>query len=599
MDNTAQQKFHFIEIYGYAPQMRLPYHMSDVALLYGGGGTTNEFFLSWLRGEAISSYAHSVLASVSRSTREALLAQSLLDQVGFKPGQVVRSFAEFLADDVDLGDVILATHSSEAGDFGVAFRVGDHGVLVANRVGQEPGAAGYFLPTLDLPPSIAAPFLLGLAALCARHGMKPGRFPLPLRDAVIIGQARLTADFTQPLTMPRKTLHRIQVEKQSVIFATMPEDIAARRLEAAELVQRGRTFEREMSVVSAQPAGKVVFCASGASAGALGQLGAWTAFFPEFRDESSILRTTSIWHRFAEDMLNKGGVTADLRLGHSTGRWAAQSSEPISGLLARLDHSGLEDDLAGAIREIYASHNELEAASAEGSIWQAWLVLGPVENVEKAIADAPLVEIIERRGPLESVIAGFPSALDDVMLELLNSPRMHATELDFNVPLHSAAACLHAAELRRIFAIDGLDKSETIEAEIEAAWAAGGRVFIDLGPRAGYAHWIPRVLEGRDFQVIALDPGMHGPSSMIEAFVRLSALGLPVSLSPFEPIFEAHEWSRFNLPEQKKSADWVQEAREIQANLLETHLAFLGLKKSAFEAFIDAHQAGLRALENP
>jgi len=596
VDNTAQQKFHFIEIYRYAPNMRLPYHMSDVALLFGECGTTDEFFLLWLRGAMLPRTAHSVLASKSRNTREDLLTQSLLDQIGLQPGQRVLSYAEFLETGANLGEVVLAIHSDEDGDFGVAFRVSDHGVLV-----NKSNGIGYFLPTLDLPESVAAPFLLGLAALCALHGLKPGRFPESLSEPVLIGKARLFAEITRPLKMPRHILHRAQFEQGNVIFATTPDERNARQAEAQDLVEHGRTFEKQMSVVSKASPGKVVFCASGPSAGATGQLGAWQAFFPELRGHSSILPSTSVWHRFAEGMLAAGGVLPDLRLGHSTGRWAVQTAEPASRLLSRLEKSRLEEDLAdndGAIREVYASCNELEAASARGIIWQAWLVLGPFENVQAAIGGSPLVEIIERRGPLECVIAGFPEALDDVMLELLNSPRMHTTQIEFDIALHSSAAQRHAAALKLVFGVDGLDQCEDVESGITAAWENGGRIFVDLGPRAGYAHWIPKILEGKDYQVVALDPGMHGPGAMIDAFVRLSALGLPVDLRPFEGVFQPNLFSRFTLPERKSPAEWVQEARRLQASLLETHLAFLNHEKSAFAAFIEAHQAGMRALDD-
>lgn len=576
--------------------MRLPYHMSDVALLFGECGTTHEFFLLWLRGAMLPRTAQSVLASKSRDTREELLTQSLGDQIGLQPDQRVLTYAEFLEAGANLGDVVMAVHSSEDGDFGVAFRIGDHGVLVSKSEG-----IGYFLPTLDLPESVAAPFALGLAALCALHGLKPGRFPEPLMGSVLIGKARVSAEMTRPLKIPRQTLHRAQFEKGNVIFATTPERRNARRAEAQDLLEHGRTFDKQMSVVSKGAPGKVVFCTSGPSAGATGQLGAWQAFFPEVQGHTSILHSTSVWHRFAQDMLEKGGVLPDLRLGHSTGRWAAQTTEPASQLLSRLEKSRLEEDLAdndGAIREVYASHNELEAASARGIIWQAWLVLGPIENVQAAIGGSPLVEIIERRGPLECVIAGFPEALDDVMLELLNSPRMHTTQIEFDIALHSSAARRHSEELKLVYGVDGLDLCEDVQSGIEAAWEQGGRIFVDLGPRAGYAHWIPKILEGKDYQVVALDPGMHGPAAMIDAFVRLSALGLPVDLGPFEGVFETNEFSEFTLPERKSPAEWVQEARRIQMSLFETHLAFLNHEKSAFAAFVEAHQAGMRALED-
>jgi hypothetical protein len=596
VDNTAQQKFHFIEIYRYAAIMRLPYHMSDVALLFGDCGTTDEFFLLWLRGAILPRTAHSVLASVCRDTRQELLAQALLDQIGRTPDQRVLSYAEFLEAGGNLGEVVLAVHSSEDGDFGVAFRVGDHGVLVNKSEGT-----GYFLPTLDLPESVAAPFSLGLAGLCAQHGLKPGRFPEWLAEPVLIGKACLSAEITRPLKIPRQTLHRVQCDQDKVIFATTPEQRNMRQAEAQDLVQHGRTFEKQMSVVSKGPPGKVVFCASGPSAGAIGQLGAWQAFFPELQGHTSILHSTCIWHRFAQGMLEKGGVHPDLQLGHSTGRWAAQTTESATLLLSRLEKSRLEEDLAdndGAIREVYASFNELEAASARGIIWQAWLVLGPIENVQAAIGGSPLVEIIERRGPLECVIAGFPEALDDVMLELLNSPRMHTTQIEFDIALHSSAARRHSAALQLVYGIEGLDLCEDVESGIEAAWEKGGRIFVDLGPRAGYAHWIPKILEGKDYQVVALDPGMHGPAAMIDAFVRLSALGLPVDLRPFECVFETNEFSKFTLPERRRPAEWVQEARRLQTSLFESHLAFLNHEQSAFAAFVQAHQAGLRALED-
>lgn len=568
--------------------MNRPISIDAVALLWGAAGTSREFFNAWLRGVFADRFAISVPASSNMGSRTQVLERAVIEQVG---GGRIKREADWLARQISLGDVVVASHSGEDGDFAVAikFGTGPHSVRLKPREG------GWLLPIPDVPDSIVALFSLGLGALCARHRIIPGRFPQVLRGPVIVGNAALTCETPEPLAIDEVRLGQVNTEAGLVYTAIGVTDVS---VAAREMVRQNRTFDRRMALENHVP-GKVAFCMAGASNAMRGQLGAWRGVWPDESlldvDGCDLIASTCAWHIFAARLLNDCGVQADLSIGHSVGKWAARSGATFQMLNAELQsapwRSALSKDMP-AIRERYAELGRVDAATQDGDVWQAWLILGPVTIVEDCL-NSPLVEIIERRGPLECVIAGHPDALDDVMLALLNSPRMHATQLEWDVALHTSASIAYGPSLARTFGFTGLDRPADVAPEVERAWNQGARIFVDIGPRASFAHWIPKILEGKAFEVVAIDPMMLGPSALIDALVRLRAMGVPANFAGIQSIMKSAP-DLVVLPEARR--DWLSEALDIQDRVVEAHQQFLASQRRAFDEFLDAHQALLRAL---
>ena len=161
------------------------------------------------------------------------------------------------------------------------------------------------------------------------------------------------------------------------------------------------------------------------------------------------------------------------------------------------------------------------------------------EHVNAILKNSKYTELMKMNtefGKATVKFLGDDDAIDEVMLRLLNSPRMHATQLELDVAFHSSAAEPHAAALASLFGVDGLDHVEDIGDRVLDAWTRGARIFVDVGPRAGFSHWIPRILEGKPHEVIALDPTMQGPPALVDALVRLAAVGRDVSLAALKPL---------------------------------------------------------------
>lgn len=576
--------------------MQLPFFIGDVALLFGDSSHTSEFFAGWLRGHWPNRQASFVnLRQVpAHGTRRAFLLRAVLCELGAHESRVI-SYAEFVERGAPPGSVVAAACCGDEGDFAVAFVVAEDGVQVTPTRGSE-----WALPIPDLPTAVLAPFSLGLAALVARHGYRPGKMPEPHDGPVRVGQTSVSALAHLPLKVRQRVLVDEEVASVPVVMATPPLELEQLREEAAEMVAAGRTFDRNISVRQPCP-GKVAICFNGTSVATPGLPGSWDVHFrvPEFAQAVGLLERTLRWHQFIENLLADCGLRADVRLGHSVGRVSAFGD--VEASLKRLEGTELLDELSGgfgAVRTHYAHSGRVDAASGEDQIWQAWLVLGPVETVEKVVAGQPLVELTERRGPLECVIAGFPDAIDLVMLELLNSPRMHATDLDTDLAVHTTAAANRAAELQRVFGVDGLDRCEDIEPQVRAAWEAGVRVFVDVGPRAGFSHWIPRILEGLPHQVVAIDGAMAGPLAAIDGLTRLRSLGLDVDLRGFEPIFEPQVGTRVRLPPHEAPTDWLVEAQRIQAEIVAAHQRFVARQRTALDAMLAAHRAALVELSS-
>ena len=159
--------------------------------------------------------------------------------------------------------------------------------------------------------------------------------------------------------------------------------------------------------------------------------------------------------------------------------------------------------------------------------------------------------------------------------------------------------------------------------QVEAAYAAGGRVFLEIGPRAVLAQMIGQILGDRPHVVLATNPDPHGDSSLQlhRAIARLKALGVPhtaaapVWEAPREPsrtqvMLAAHgvvsdksrrlAWRAAPAPifaavePKPASAPAEPTAQPIQAGVSESHREFLAGQMAIARALLDG-----RAASNP
>ena len=74
--------------------------------------------------------------------------------------------------------------------------------------------------------------------------------------------------------------------------------------------------------------------------------------------------------------------------------------------------------------------------------------------------------------------------------------------------------------------------------EIEAIYAKGGSVFVEIGPKSVITNLVNNILDGKPHVAIALNPNSKKDSDIQfrEAFVRLRVLGL--DLQDFDPLYK-------------------------------------------------------------
>jgi polyketide-type polyunsaturated fatty acid synthase PfaA len=246
-------------------------------------------------------------------------------------------------------------------------------------------------------------------------------------------------------------------------------------------------------------------------------------------------------------LLDAVGMTPQMVAGHSFGE--------VTALLAAgvLDAEGFitaARDRGQAVAEAAKQPGAMVAVSAE------------IEKV-RAVVDASGLPVVvaNHNAPKQVVLSGATEAIDAIETKLADaglankrlsvSSAFHSSivasaadafataleELDISAPevpvYANATAAPYASEPAAIRAelAGQIKKPVRFVEQIEAMYAAGARLFLEVGPASVLTGLVGRILQGREHQAIALDKkGKAGLSSWHDALARLVADGRPLAL---------------------------------------------------------------------
>ncbi len=235
-------------------------------------------------------------------------------------------------------------------------------------------------------------------------------------------------------------------------------------------------------------------------------------------------------------LLRQAGWTPDLVAGHSFGEltalWAA-------GVVSQDDYFKLVHARGQAMAA------PVDPACDAGAMLA---VQGRVTDCAAMLQAHPGLTVANWNAPDQVILAGSTEAITQAQATW-NQPDLTVTRLRVSAAFHSAfvrhaqrpfAAALepvvfqppqipvysnttaqaHPADPRAIKSImaEHIVKPVQFQQEIEAMYAAGGRIFVDLGPRPVLANLVARILADRPHQVIALNrppprPMERGPTA--------------------------------------------------------------------------------------
>jgi acyl transferase domain-containing protein len=247
-------------------------------------------------------------------------------------------------------------------------------------------------------------------------------------------------------------------------------------------------------------------------------------------------------------VLRDAGFEADFAAGHSFGEltalWAAGAMD--------------EETFLRLARE--RGHAMTVSADADAGAMVA--VSGNGRPLAQVIAGLDGVTVANVNAPDQTVIAG-PTAAVAEAGQLLAESGYRTTPLPvaaaFHTPLVAGAqapfaAAVHSASLRApgipVFATataepygedvatqlaDQLLRPVKWSAQVEGLYAAGARVFVEVGPRSVLTSLVRRILGDRPHAAVALDsgPGRSGDRQLREGVVQLRVLG--VRLGELDP----------------------------------------------------------------
>ncbi len=244
------------------------------------------------------------------------------------------------------------------------------------------------------------------------------------------------------------------------------------------------------------------------------------------------------------------GVTPSAALGYSLGEvsmlWAlgvwpdgdAGSDAWNTSPLFKTRLCGPRD----AVREYWTT-------DADEALWYSHIVKAPVERVRRALEAEPRAYLTMINEEKEAVIAGHPDACARVIAAL----DCHALRLPFDAAIHAppvrseyaAFVDLYTLPTRAVPGIDFYSAAEytplTLERDalahalaqmtcspvdfprlVQAAYDAGARIFIELGPLGACSRWIARILRGQLHAAIPINKsGKSDYDSLLPALAML------------------------------------------------------------------------------
>ncbi len=255
------------------------------------------------------------------------------------------------------------------------------------------------------------------------------------------------------------------------------------------------------------------------------------------------------------------GVEPQAALGYSLGEvsmlWALGVWPDGDAGSDAWNHSPLfKTRLAGplsAVRESWGVGPE-----ADGVRWGNYIVKAPPEQVRRAIERTSRVYLTMINTEKEVVIAGHPTACEQVIAAL----DCHALRLPFDAVIHAPPAHTEYAAFVKLYtlptrAVSGIDfysaaayaplpmerealahalatmTCSTVDFPrlVQAAYDAGARIFVELGPLGACSRWIGHILQERPHAVASINrSGKSDLESLLAVLAMLITQRVPVSL---------------------------------------------------------------------
>lgn len=264
------------------------------------------------------------------------------------------------------------------------------------------------------------------------------------------------------------------------------------------------------------------------------------------------------------------GVKADAAFGYCTGEAAMLASFGVWPDLETLHQRWLTAPVfrnrifneMDSVREAWG----LGMGERPADLWRTFVAVVEPERAAAALAGEDRAYLTIVNSPKEVVIAGEAAACERVLARL----GAKALPMPFNVPNHCPVLAGEHAALMAVHADltvrpqpsvtffsgkgpvaqTGSDLARTVadtytgavdfRALVEGVYAAGPRIFVELGARRMCCSWIDDTLEGRPHAAIPLDvKGAPFKTTLARAVARLIAHRVPVEPAPlFDPHFQ-------------------------------------------------------------
>ncbi|MBK7582989.1 MAG: acyltransferase domain-containing protein [Myxococcales bacterium] len=154
---------------------------------------------------------------------------------------------------------------------------------------------------------------------------------------------------------------------------------------------------------------------------------------------------------------------------------------------------------------------------------------GPLEAVEKARAELRRLGISFRDLPVHTA---FHSSVVSASVEPFRKALRDVEMRPPTVPVYAnSLAAPYSREIVDVLAEQIANPVRFVE-QIEAMYAAGARVFLEVGPGSVLTGLTTRILEGREHLAVSVDrQGKHGISCLHEALAALVASGVALDLT--------------------------------------------------------------------
>lgn len=598
----------------------MPTYIHDIALIYGSEVQTTDVFVAWLLNSlSLVAAKHVYTHAAPVDGRRALIESALLD--GLMPCDVVIPWegrVQRLAQlsDQEMGAVICI---DEKNAIGVAIAMSRS----SGPIELKPEPKGLVVPFPSLDEPMLSAFSLGLASLAVRHGW----IPRGLQPEELSGEQRelragnvnvVCREPTMRLRVPRPELryHRAASVEDLLDGLERPAQNPAQRLtgthaavviaptgcmadavsEAGYALKRHRTFSETFVYSNAPIEGKIAFLYPGPLniyTGAGASLRALRKGTPLSEHPVAQVAWMQSQH---EKILMRAGIHPDVYIGQSISpSWIHREKAVASLLKSTLVTQELDGELS-AVRQGLALRGLVDEATTSLN-WQAWLVLGPLEQTRAALESEPLIEISQIHTDHECVLVGPESAFDRVLVELLNSARMHATQLPYANAFHCSLA------QGRVFMGQDLGAVDDLRPRILEAWEEGVRIFVDLGPRSWFAGWVARVLDDRPHLALSMDnPVQWGTRQMLRTLATLAAHGVAVDFDAVLSLMHRVEIPCVTLPAHDVQKDGVVLAiahavLEEQRLATRNHIDFIESQTRMFNAYLESQLKGIDDLE--